>query len=100
MGDWHKAKSEGFKDGQKTECGMTHCRGGWVITLAGQQGADLEKHTSSEFAAMMIYHKSSPIRVSPVRFYEANEKAMADIVRCAKEESELVNKPQPPNQNE
>ena len=76
MGDWH-------------DCGTTHCRGGWVINLAGKEGFDLEKKTSSEFAAMAIYSKSSPIKVSPVRFYEDNDVAMKDIERCAKEEAEL-----------
>lgn len=88
MGDWHKQKPEGYAEGKKTACGMTHCRGGHVIQIAGKAGYDLEKQTSPEFAAMMIYHKSSTINVSPVRFYETNEKAMADIVRCAKLEME------------
>ena len=60
-----------------------------MIALAGAAGAKLEEQTSSEFAAMAIYAKSSPIRVSPVRFYESNEVAMADIERCAEEESKL-----------
>ena len=77
MGAWH---------GQ-TACGMTHCRGGTVIALAGAAGKALEDLTSSEFAAMMIYKESSPIKVSPVRFYESNEVAMADIKRCAAEEA-------------
>ncbi len=36
---------------------------------------------------MKIYKASSPIKVPPVRFYETNEKAMKDIIRCAEEES-------------
>jgi hypothetical protein len=70
-------------------CGTTHCRGGWVVVLAGEAGKQLEDQTSSEFAAMAIYNKSSPIKVSPVRFYESNELAMADIKRCAEEEAKL-----------
>jgi hypothetical protein len=69
-------------------CGTTHCRGGWVIALAGKVGAKLEMQTSSEFAAMAIYSRSSKIKVSPVRFYESNEAAIKDIERCAAEESE------------
>jgi hypothetical protein len=76
MGNWHS-------------CGTTHCRGGWAITLAGEDGKKLESQTSPEFAAMAIYSKSSTIKVSPVRFYEKNEVAMADIKRCAQEEGEL-----------
>lgn len=76
MGSWHR-------------CETTHCRAGWVTTLAGAAGKKLEEQTSTEFAAKAIYHASSPIPVSPVRFFESNEKAMADIVRCAAEEVAL-----------
>ena len=74
MDDWHT-------------CETTHCRAGWVVTLAGADGKALESKTSTEFAAMLIYKASSKIRVSPARFYETNEEAMADILRCAKEEA-------------
>ncbi len=77
MGNWHS-------------CSTTHCRAGWVVTLAGESGKLLEAATSTEFAAMQIYAKSSPIGVSPVRFYESNEVAMADIKRCAKEEASAI----------
>ena len=69
-------------------CETTHCRAGWVVTLAGEQGKDLESKTSTEFAAMMIYKASSPIRVSPARFYEDDETAMEDIRRCAELEAQ------------
>ncbi len=74
MGDWHS-------------CDTTHCRAGWVVHLAGPAGYALEKLTSTEFAAKMIYGESSPIKVSPPRFFEGQEKAMADIVRCAELEA-------------
>lgn len=73
MGDWHT-------------CETMHCRAGWVVHLAGAEGKALESATSTLFAAMQICHKSSPIKVSPPRFYEKNEKAMKDIERCAAEE--------------
>jgi hypothetical protein len=73
MGQWHT-------------CETTHCRGGWIVTLAGPVGGALEAITNTEFAAMQIYKASSPIRVSPARFYDTDETAMADIVRCAEEE--------------
>jgi hypothetical protein len=79
MGSWHT-------------CDTTHCRAGWVVTLAGEQGRVLERHTSRQFAAMQIYKASSSIRVSPVRFFEKNEPAMADIERCAKEEADAAQK--------
>ncbi len=77
MGDWHT-------------CNTTHCRAGWVVFLAGKAGKELEDRTSTQFAAMQIYKASSPIRVSPVRFFEDNETALADIKRCAEEEASAM----------
>lgn len=39
MGAWHT-------------CDTTHCRAGWVVTLAGKKGKELESKTSTLFAAM------------------------------------------------
>ncbi|MBO9613394.1 MAG: hypothetical protein J7619_11895 [Dyadobacter sp.] len=64
-------------------CDTTHCRAGWVVFMAGEEGRKLEQKTTTAFAAMMIYKASSEIRVSPTRFYESNDVAMADIKRCA-----------------
>lgn len=75
MGDWHT-------------CDTTHCRAGWVVVLAGEKGLKLEKQTSTLFAAMQIYKKSSEIKVFTRRFFESNEEAMVDMKRCAKEEME------------
>jgi hypothetical protein len=58
-----------------------------VVHLAGKAGYELEKRTSALFAAMQIYHKSSPIEVSPVRFFDGNAEAMADMRRCAEAEA-------------
>lgn len=69
----------------------THCRAGWVVTLAGKEGKELESRTSTLFAAMQIYKKSSDIRVFPPRFFESNKIAMDDIKRCAKEELDIKN---------
>lgn len=73
-------------------CDTTHCRAGWVVFLSGDAGKELENKTDTAFAAMQIYKKSSPIKVSPNRFYETNEVAMKDIERCANEEIELIAK--------
>ena len=54
--------------------------------LAGDAGKALESKTSTLFAAMQIYKASSPIQVSPTRFFESNEIAMKDMERCAAEE--------------
>ena len=70
-------------------CDTTHCRAGWVVHLAGDVGRKLESQTSTLFAAMRIYRASSSVKVSPVRFFETNEKALADMKRCATEEAGL-----------
>jgi hypothetical protein len=64
-------------------CATTHCRAGWVVTLAGEEGKRLEKKTSTLFAAMIIYHKSSDIKVHIPRFFDNNNQAMEDISKCA-----------------
>jgi hypothetical protein len=73
-------------------CDTTHCRAGWVVILAGEAGKQLEELTDTCFAAIQIYKASSPIRVSPPRFYETEGVAMADMKRCAEEEAALFNK--------
>ena len=76
MSDWHT-------------CDTTHCRAGWVVVLAGEKGKKLEEKTSTLFAAMEIYHKSSPdIPVSPTQFFKSNERATEDIIRCAELEKQ------------
>ena len=64
-------------------CEQTHCRAGWIVSLAGEQGRALEKRFNTELAAMLIYHKSTGRKISPVRFYDSNEDALADMRRCA-----------------
>jgi hypothetical protein len=67
-------------------CDTTHCRAGWAVHLAGPEGKEFEDKTSTLFAAMQIYKASSDIKVSPVRFFEDNKTALADMKRCADEE--------------
>lgn len=69
MGSWHT-------------CNTTHCRAGWVVHLAGEAGYALERFHNTALAAQLIYRESgSPI--SPVRFYETNEEALADMKKRA-----------------
>jgi len=75
MKDWHT-------------CETTHCRAGWVVTLAGKEGAALEAFHNTPLAAHLIYKASSPHKVSMARFYESNTEAMADIKRMAELEAE------------
>lgn len=61
-------------------CETTHCRAGWAVHLANAY--ELEKKTSPVFAAMQIYRVSG-YEISPCRFFDNNEKAMADMERLA-----------------
>ena len=72
MGSWH--------------CGTSHCRAGWVVTLAGQPGLDLEAKIGTPAAAMAIYMASDPERWKNERlpdFYCDNKTALADMARMA-----------------
>ena len=65
-------------------CQTTHCRAGWAVHLAGEAGYALEQRFGWELAAMKIYDASCPgYKISPVRFYETNEVALADMKKLA-----------------
>lgn len=65
-------------------CGTTHCRAGWAVHLAGEPGYALERFHGSALAAQLIYRESDPANpVSPVRFFENNDQALADMKRLA-----------------
>ena len=65
-------------------CNTTHCRGGWVVRLAGKAGYELERFHGTLLAAQLIYRESgSPI--NPCRFFDSNEEAMADMKRLAEQ---------------
>jgi hypothetical protein len=76
MADWHT-------------CDTTHCRGGWVVELAGEQGRALETFHNTALAAYLIYKESSELPVLFSGFYENNESAMADMERMAEMEAQL-----------
>ena len=62
----------------------THCRGGWVITLAGAEGRALEAFFDTPLAARMIYDASCPgYLINPCRFYDSNEDALEDMRKLA-----------------
>jgi len=74
-------------------CEQAHCRAGWVITLAGDAGRKLEAFFDTPLAAMKIYDASSSLpKISPVRFFEDNETALADMKRMAEAEASLLAK--------
>jgi hypothetical protein len=65
-------------------CETTHCRAGWIVTLAGEQGKVLEKFHDTLLAAILIYDASDPnYKINPCRFFDSNEDAMRDILACA-----------------
>lgn len=71
MQDWHT-------------CDKTHCRSGWIVTLAGKEGKALEKKFGTLLAAMMIYDESCPgYKINPCRFFDSNEDALKDMKRLA-----------------
>lgn len=71
--------------------GTTHCRAGWVVHKAGEAGYALERFHGTALAAQLIYRESDPENpVSPVRFYETNEQALADMKRLADAEAAKV----------
>ena len=73
MGSWHA-------------CATTHCRAGWAITLAGDKGADLERHYGPAVAGRMIYLASAGY--CP-HFYASNEAAIESIRERAAEQTEV-----------
>jgi len=67
-------------------CERTHCRAGWVITLAGEAGSKLEEFFNWELAAMKIYDASAPgYKIHPARFYDTNTAALADMKALAEQ---------------
>jgi len=73
MGDWH--------------CGTAHCRAGWVVTLAGDEGKALEGRIGTPAAASLIYLASDPTIARFPKFYCDNETALADMKAMAEKEA-------------
>lgn len=77
MSDWHA-------------CETTHCRAGWAVTLAGDNGKEMEAWYGTLLAAMLIYDASYPeFEISPCRFFDRNKEALADMKRLADAERGL-----------
>ena len=74
MSDWHT-------------CDTTHCRAGWVVTLAGKAGKKLERYWDTYHAAWLIYKTSDPNIKGRPDFYASNEDALADMKRLAEMEA-------------
>lgn len=80
MNEWHGE----IWDDSGHPCGMTYCRGGFAILVAGQSGKDLEAKFGTSLAAALIYAASRPDKPVP-SFYAGTDEAMADIRACAAE---------------
>lgn len=63
-------------------CETTHCRAGWVVHLAGEEGKALETFHNTELAARLIY-KASGYEINPAQFYLDNDSAMRDMKALA-----------------
>ncbi len=70
-------------------CETTHCRAGWICTLAGEAGAKLEKEMGPAHAAAAIYRASDPGFRIP-HWYATTERALEDIRKCAEREQATV----------
>ena len=77
MGSWHT-------------CETTHCRAGWVVTLAGEGGKALEWAMGTPAAAALIYLASDPKIEKIPDFYADNSDALADMKRLAELEAAQV----------
>ena len=66
MDDWHR-------------CATTHCRAGWVTTLAGADGSRLEQSHGVATAAALIYQASDPTLRQVPDFYAGNAQALEDM---------------------
>jgi uncharacterized protein YjbI with pentapeptide repeats len=73
MGSWHT-------------CDTTHCRAGWVVTLAGAGGKALEWAMGTPAAAAIIYLASDPKIEKIPNFYASNDAALEDMKRLAEQE--------------
>ena len=71
-------------------CDTTHCRAGWAIHLAGDEGKALEDRIGSAAAGALIHVASCPWLERVPDFYASNANALADIQACAAKEAELA----------
>jgi hypothetical protein len=68
-------------------CDTTHCRAGWVITLAGDAGRAMEWCIGTSTAAAIIYMASDPGIERIPNWHASNEDALADMRRLAEAEA-------------
>ena len=66
-------------------CDTAHCRAGWVVALAGEEGRALETRIGTPATATLIYLASDPQIERIPDFYCDNETALADMKRLAEQ---------------
>jgi len=81
MGIWH---DQAYEAGG---CGTTHCRAGWVVALAGDEGRALDTRIGTAAAASLIYLASDPTLDKFPDFYCGNTAALEDMKRLAEAEA-------------
>lgn len=67
----------------ESECGATHCRAGWAITLAGEAGKKLEEKVGPNVAEALIYLASDPSMTKVPNWTASNKEALADMREMA-----------------
>ena len=77
MRDWHT-------------CETTHCRAGWVVMLAGEEGKALENKIGTPAAASLIYLASDPDLGKFPSFYCGDAEALADMKERAEAEAAMA----------
>jgi hypothetical protein len=80
------SQPEALEMSEVHSCHTTHCRAGWVIVLAGDEGMELERRFGWEVAAMLIYKVNGYLIEFCDDFYCSNEHALADMKRLAEQE--------------
>jgi hypothetical protein len=70
-------------------CETTHCRAGWVVTLAGKKGKKLEQKVGVSLAATLIYFKSDPTLNKVPNFYSPNASSLEDMRLMAEKECSI-----------
>ena len=68
-------------------CDTTHCRAGWVVTLAGDEGAELERRFGTSVAAALIYMASDPALEYVPDWLVSDDVALADMKRMSELEA-------------
>lgn len=68
-------------------CDTTHCRAGWVTTLAGTAGGWLERQLCYSAAANLIYLHNG-YQINEERYYQGRRYALANMRKLAQLEAE------------